>query len=351
MVISIVFSILLSLLSLKFGKSKTVAALFFVFMWLLFGWNSWNGDYDAYEKLYNYPISELDTSKYEWGYSGLMLLFGQLGFSFQDFFIFISFVSMMLLFNFLIRYSFLPAFFSVLFFYSYFPLDYVLLRNFVAFVIVLQGLVFVINDFKHKIIIFVIFVFIASLFHGTSLFYLGFVLCFFHRKVSSFGISILVFLITLLYLYLGNYVMGTFFESSGRNDIYESSLSAFIVNAFLQILNLFIVQYFYNASLWTDGYTERMKRFNMIVMNMNVMLLFVIPLYYSYSIAIRLFWNVSLVNVVFMINTYTCYKEGEKKNTLLLLTLLYVFFFFMYMIAPFIDDTLFSLYKYNLIFD
>ena len=52
MEIDILVTIVLSVVSLIFPKSKLVAGLFFLFMWTLWGWNTWNGDYEAYEKIF-----------------------------------------------------------------------------------------------------------------------------------------------------------------------------------------------------------------------------------------------------------------------------------------------------------
>lgn len=350
MILSILLTAIMSFASLVLKKSKLVSMFFFVLMWLLFGWNYWNGDYDAYEKLYNFPIIELDTNKYEWGYAGLMFLFNKLGFEFQDFFIAISFISLFLLFNFVVRYSIYPALFSVLFFFVYFPLNYVLLRNFVAFTIVLQGLIFIINDHKYKVVIFLLFVFVASFFHGTSLFYLCLIICLYKKRINIVFTSFVVFFITLIYIYFGSYITNVFFESSGRGEIYESSFNVFVVNTFLQIINLLVIKYFYDTSLTLKCKSVMKNSFDTVIMNVNILLLFVIPLYYSYSIAIRLFWNISFVNVIFMTNIYICCNEYKRKIVLLLFIVFYLLFFFMYMIAPFIDDTLFSLYRYNLIF-
>ena len=104
MFLAVIITIFLSMASILLKKSKFLTLLFFAFTWLLFGWNHWNGDYEAYEKLYDFPQIEVILSGHEFGYNALMYLFNYLGFTFQEFFIVISFISLVLLFNFIISF-------------------------------------------------------------------------------------------------------------------------------------------------------------------------------------------------------------------------------------------------------
>ena len=350
MFLAVIITIFLSMASILLKKSKFLTLLFFAFTWLLFGWNHWNGDYEAYEKLYDFPQIEVILSGHEFGYNALMYLFNYLGFTFQEFFIVISFISLVLLFNFIIRYANYPAFFAVVFFLCFFPLDYVLLRNFLAFTIVLQGLILVINRHKYAKVLFVLTVLLAFLFHGTALFYLILVFCFGEKRINPVYVPILVFIALILYITVGNSVMNLIFESSGRVSLYESSIITFIINSFIQIVNFIIMRYFYIKSLKQPPLFEGQNRFNTILININLILLFVMPLYLNYAIAVRLLWNISLVNVILMINTYMQCKSKRDRTNLFIIFILYIAFFFMYMIIPYIDFTLFALYKYNLIF-
>ena len=64
MEIDVIITIVLMALSLIYPKSKYIAILFFLFMWTLWGWNTWNGDYIAYEEVFSFP----DNSNNEFGY-------------------------------------------------------------------------------------------------------------------------------------------------------------------------------------------------------------------------------------------------------------------------------------------
>lgn len=345
-------TIFMSFLSLFYKKSKFVTVLFFVFLFLLFGWNYWNGDYDAYESLYNFPILEVNTDGYEWGYNGLMILANLWGYQFQHFFIAMALFSLALLFNFIIRYSLYPAFFTFCFLFCFFPLDYVLLRNFIAFTIVLQGLIFLIGNHKFKVFIYVFFVFVASLFHGTSLFYLGLLFCLKATKINILFIFFLTFITTIIFIYSGPDIINIVYGSTGgRDEFYDSSFYRFIYNSSIQVLNLFFINYFYKRSLSVISTSEKERRVNLLVMNINIMLLFVVPLYYCYAIAVRLFRNIAIVNVIFMINIVMNTENKNKKFYLSILLILYLLYFYFSFIQPYFHDTIFSLYKYNLLFD
>jgi hypothetical protein len=321
-------------------------------MFLLFGWNYWNGDYDAYENLYKNSFIEFAAGGYEWGYTGVMMLISMYGYDFQQFFIIMAFISLLLFFNFCIRFSQYPALFSCCFFICFFPLDYVLLRNFIAFTIVLQGLIFVINNHKYRIGFFIFFVLIASLFHSTSIFYLCLLYCFKKEHVDIAMIFLLIFIVTLIFSQVGsvilNKIVGT---SNGRIDLYDSSLLRFFYNSFIQIINLFIIKYFYKVSKKDICTSDVHKRFNRIIMNINIILLFLIPLYYIFAIAERLFRNIAIINVIVMINILMQCSSRYRKKILITLLFCYLMYFYFWFIHPYYEDTVHSLYKYNLLFD
>lgn len=143
--IAFFLSCILSVFSFFFKQSKLLLVILFVFMWVLFGWNYSNADLPMYKNLYSIPIEEFVFFKFEGGYSFLMFCCKSLGMSFQQFLIVTSGIVLLLVFRFFYTFSYLPAFLTVCFFWSFFPLEYVIFRNFIAFAIVLQGFICVLK--------------------------------------------------------------------------------------------------------------------------------------------------------------------------------------------------------------
>lgn len=351
MIYAIIISILLILLSILRPSSKMISSFLFIFMFLLFGWNYWNGDYDAYENLYNNALAEFAIGGYERGYASLMSMFNLMGFDFQHFFIAVALLSLLLLFDFIIRFSKYPAIFSCIFFCFFFPLDYVILRNFVAFTIVLQGLIFVINQHKYSLCIFSVFVFIASLFHSTAIFYLVLIPFLNRKKIRLPIFSIVVVVVTIVFVAFGNRIIGSLVTNvNGRDELYASSFLRFVFNSGIQILNLIIISFYYRKTSILF-ISEKEQTFNKVLMNINIVLLFLIPIYFSFAIAERLFRNISIINMVLMTNILYRYHLNKTKILLFLLLIIYLSYFYLSFIYPYLDDTVYSLYRYNLIFN
>ena len=88
MQIDIIITVILFVVALLRPQSKGVAVLIFALMWSLWGWNTWNGDYEAYAEIFinpNFATSEL-------GYTILNKFIGLFTDDYQVFVIIISFM-------------------------------------------------------------------------------------------------------------------------------------------------------------------------------------------------------------------------------------------------------------------
>lgn len=146
-----------------------------IFMWIIFAGNTSNPDYNNFEHIYNkITIGGLESySGVEIGFSIIMKLSGIFGFSYQQFLIILSTVFLILLLKFIFYFSKSPA--LVLLIYIFFPffLDIVQIRNSLAYIIVLNGIIYLYNK---KNISYILIILLASLFHTTALFNLIFLL-------------------------------------------------------------------------------------------------------------------------------------------------------------------------------
>ncbi|OCA69884.1 hypothetical protein BBH99_03595 [Chryseobacterium contaminans] len=167
--------IFLLLLCIIFPKSRIVAGCVFLFMWQLWGWNSWNGDYFQYEYIYN-SIGKfgLDTVNVEIGYKIFNNWIYSLGFDFQDFMILYSFVILGLVMYFTSMSPY-PALFAILYFVI-FIMDYVFMRNYMANVLFFVFLAVLYKNPKYLIIKSLTLLLLALTFHNTGVFYFAFLL-------------------------------------------------------------------------------------------------------------------------------------------------------------------------------
>lgn len=338
--------VLLSVFSFFFKKSKIISTLLFFLMWGLFGWNYWNADYMMYKNMYGIPISELNFFGYEGGYSFLIFCCRSIGFNFHQFYILISAIVLLLIFRFFDAFSYLPAFLTVCFFWFFFPLQFVLFRNFIAFSIMLQGLIPVLKNEKYSNEKYIFFVLLASTIHISSLFYLVFLLGFRKSKIKIKTISLLVVGLLIVLLLSHNYVFSVLSLIHEKKVLfYRTSLSLFLAYSFIQILNLFVINYF--LKLDNRLGEKENTRANRIVLNINILMLFLIPVYYEMAVFVRILLNFSIVNIVFIINKSFIVDNRIFPKILFLAYLFFWFFGFIYFVR---ETTIVPLFFKNLLF-
>ncbi|MEJ5104618.1 EpsG family protein [Chryseobacterium sp. MYb328] len=188
--------VFLLLLCIIFPKSKMVAGGVFLFMWQLWGWNTWNGDYFQYEYIYN-TLGKfgLDALNVEIGYNIFNHWIYSLGFDFQGFMIIYSFVILGLIMYFTNKSPY-PAVFAILYFII-FIMDYVFMRNYMANVLFFVFLALLFKNPKYLIVKSLIVLLLALAFHNTGIFYFAFLLVL-RNKLSIKKLSILVMGIVLV---------------------------------------------------------------------------------------------------------------------------------------------------------
>lgn len=363
MVLSIALSVVLSILSIFFKRSRLVAILFFIFMWLMFGWNYWNGDYDMYETRYDHYISDLflQNDDYEYGYKTLMILGNSLGLTFQQFFIAVSFVIMSLWVRTTFMLSKTPALFAFCFFLFFFPLDYVLLRNFLAFSIVVQGFISIYKNSKFKYIKYIAAVLIASTIHSSSIFYLLLLPAFLYPKILNVKKVALVAIIGLFaFIILDAFFIGIISENSdGRDEVYSSSITTFLIYSLFQIFNTYLIFYFYNTEK-AAGFTQHgtslsakddVRNSSTILLNVNIILLLLIILYYSFNVTIRLSRNIAILNLIYMANILYGRPQVKVKISHGVFLLIYLIWFYQHFIVPVDYYTIIPLFENNLLFN
>lgn len=355
-------ALFLTLCAILKPRSQIVTSAVFLLMWLLFGWNNWNGDYEAYEIIYYESITTLkllldERNFYEIGFICLNAFFRFLKFEFQEFLIFYSLIPLFLLFHFIRNQSSVPAAVSAIFFWFFFPLDYVLMRNFLSFTIFLFAVSYILINLRPSSTKYVTIICVACLFHASSAFYFAYTVILKQKGASNNGRPIAVVLfITLGYVLFklagGDDIVDR--VSQGRREFYDSSLKTVISLGAIQTFFLFTVIY---AHLQLKSYylNEKSLIFSQLIISFNIINLGLIAVYVDYAILVRLFRHACFLNCILLLEVaYVLSKRNISKvsvKVLAIYTILFILllFCYLYFIYPVTDLTLLPLFYANLL--
>lgn len=308
-----------------------------LFCFLLFGWNEWNGDYDMYEEMYNYH-KFFDLGYYEFGYYELSGFFVNNNFTFKQYLIVYSFIVIFLFYRVIYKLSLFPGLVAFFYLIIYFPLDYVLIRNTLAFGIISQGFILLFNNHKYKVLIYIVLVLFAWSIHFSSIIYLMFLFAFTEKKLNVKIISLYVVGSLIIYLFFRTIFIGIFIDANSiKFDVYNNSIIQFLLFSLFQIANFFIVSYLIG---------KRNETQYIYLFNINLLMLFLIIIYYDMTIFIRVFRNISFLNLIILSNV--AFSENNLKKRIIFT--LYMSLFFIGFIYPVSDKSIEPLYYRNFIF-
>lgn len=304
-----------------------------------------NGDYIAYEKMYNNVFWDGIDSAYEIGYKLSMLVGRIVGLDYQTFYAVVVLIPCVLINRFILKFSRRPFLCLVLFSVIYLPLDYVLLRNFISFSLVLLGLEKVFENKKYAIGKFIFCTIIASTFHVSSFFYLIFIIGFLKCNLKISHVILLILISFPCFVFVSQKMVIE--EATSRVEDYSVSFVYFVFLSLIQIINLIVVESFCRYKRLCLGAWDRNDYF---ILNMNILLLFLILPYWSVGIFVRVFRHVSIINVFYFLNILSFpIKNAYKYLMLVFLFVIYMLYFISFYI-PTLDETLLSLFNYNILF-
>lgn len=152
-------------------RSKKVAKTIILFMILIYGLNTYSGDYLAYQGVYN-NISFYGLTHYEFLFSLLMMICSKLGLTFIQFRMVLGVIYSVLCyknFNTYTKYIALALALSMIFPFTYYVS---VLRAGIAAMIMIYGIRFLNPETKKGVVKFIVLIIICSLFHYSSIFFL-----------------------------------------------------------------------------------------------------------------------------------------------------------------------------------
>lgn len=317
-------TIILITLALIFKRSKFICVLIFIFMFTLAGWNTWNGDYDAYERLYYNSI--LMTNEYEPGYILINNVSNMLGIKYQ-FFLQIIYGFVLSIFAYAsIKYSKYPALYSAIYF-MIFILEYVFLRNYLSHAILLVAFIVVIKEVRLYKLWFFVLVMIASTMHSTAIIWLLF---FFAIKQDEKILNLKKSMLFFSTLAIGSYfflipilsVLGGSYSDKIQAYLYEDSLTTVF---FIHPLIVFLVYNYFKIVLNREVVPRNFRKIYCLVANVNIISLVYLSLYIHIPYFARFLRFLFAFDILFMISAFYYIKTKRSEMNMTLTLCLIIF--------------------------
>lgn len=321
----------------------------FLLLLLLFGGNYWNGDRDAYE-LY-YERETLASWGIEFGYGYLNLVSKNIGLEYQVFQVIVSVITIALYLRYFIKSSYAPFASFLLYALVFFPLDYVLMRQSLAFAIALQAFLVFLNGSSNARVRFIILILLAASIHQSVFLFLIF--CFMPLgKVVSLGRFLPIFIIVVfLYIFLRfNAPLPSFVQS--HFDLYSISLKSAFSNVIFHILSVALV--FLSVliekpeALKIYANAGRNKEL-VFILNLNLFSCFWLIFYFEAEIFVRLLRCLVFFNIFFAISSLSLRLKSTFLNAFAVA--MWSLYLVGYFLLPVLDMSVVPLFDKNVIFD
>lgn len=318
----------------------------FLLMWGLYGWNTWNGDRDGYELYYNTRVTLASWGK-EVGYGYLNILANRSGISFGYFQIALSLVTLLFLYRYVLKKTIAPVASLLAYFVCFFALDFVLMRNFLAFAICLQAMLYLCEGGWRGRLAYALLILLATSVHQSSLIYMVFVVMPLGRALP---------LARFMFFYctcIGGYLLMRYFVPlpdavAAHFSYYTTSLKSSVFNSAVHLFSvvfLVLVLVGERRSLLRCVAADERDRELLFIYNMNLLSLLFIPLYFESEIFIRLLRFVLFFNLLHCVNALFVWRKTHFLIIgYLLFLMLYLILFFL---VPVAEYSVIPLFKNN----
>lgn len=318
------------LVGLFFGNKKSLP-IFMVLVGLciiLMGYNYDNPDYENYVIRYDiatYPNTDNMLSLLDISDSSIQAFCKEIGVqTYGQYRLVLSSILFMVFGCFAYKKCNYCNLYLVLYILFYLILDIIQIRNFEAFVVLLPFIPLLSRKGLVPTILYIGGVLLSSTIHFSMVFFSIFALISIDSKRIKFSLLLLA-LVTYSYAFSLLQQTEAFERVSGYA---HSSIIGALFNSVFVVFNYYILnnvfckkceQYSSNAIIF-HGLTPA------FIKSFNIVLLFIIPIFFINASIGRVFRYASLVNLIFMLNTLGCCTNKQKKG-LIALILMYVFFF------------------------
>jgi|GEM_PF-2972016 len=328
---------------------KFIAIPLLLVMICLYGWNSWNGDRDAYVLYYSWE--SIENWGREIGYGYINLWMNKFGFSYQNFQIIIAIITLFLLYRFFSKTAYSLGFSLLIYFIVFFSLDYVLVRSFLAFAIVLQGFLVLCRGDKYCKFKFALIVVFAASIHQSAILFLVFIFLD-SIKIYSFARFLLLCIFFSLVYFVNKFFLSFLlvFDVASHLNQYGYTFRGAVVTALIHlssVLAIWILIGLEKRNLYSLRGVSFRDREIVFIFNLNLFSLFFIPLYFQSEIFVR------LLRYLLFFNIFYCVNSIVLRVKILVFVLVYFFVFsgylIFYFLYPTMDFTVFPLFNNNIL--
>lgn len=319
-IVLILLYLIVVFLGFRFKKSKIIFVLSFFMAWLLIAGNYKNEDYDRYVQRYDWGMDRF----VDIGFSWLCYVFSEFGVTYQGFKTIISFFSLTLIYRTFSKFSRNYTFGSAVFLVFPFIIDITQFRNFVACSVLYAAIPYLFEKSRISTIKYVALIMLAATIHGLTFFYMLFILAKFNIKVKIIFIGVIGLFFTKAALF-SYYTMMYEAETGKFDDVTHSSIFGTLLNIIIIMLNAYLIYYAYkkNKRKRNQGNKDKLQRLDEIWVNVNMLLLFIIPLIIDSSNFSRLLRNIVVLNMLYL---YDSRINKMRKNAIVILYILYFLF-------------------------
>lgn len=291
-------------------KSKVLTFFMLLYMWIVFGFNTYSGDFLNYEYVYNSILNGQLYFEFEPGITILMIISKTAGLSYINFRMLIGLAYVALTYYTASKYTEYTAYAIAL--YMIFPfLVYVsVFRAGIAGILVTLAFKYMIDDNAYTTRKFVFFILLATLFHYSSALYLGVIIFKKYKpNLTLIGlVTSICILFTILYysnilykianIFIDNYRILKYFDIQ-RNAV-DINFKWAIYRFVIVFINIFIL--YLAKKTWLHfggGKTDEKhvaKALN-LAENLNLYMIITLPLLLLSNVFIRWIYGITFINI------------------------------------------------------
>ena len=295
------------------NMTYVIYAILAIVMWIIGGWNTDNGDFSNYEQMYenDFLAMTLSTTP-DYGFFLILELFKSFGFTLIQARIVIFFIFVLTLSYTIFKLCRKPVLALFLYFIVFYFRDVITLRNTVAMVFLLIGIVNLMQEnIKYRKLKYTALVLLASSIHITFLFYLILLLkdVKINVKLYAIGAIILSFLGKPILEMLSSYLVA---DENGQTQakieglLSSGSYVSLVICSITILLSVYMCMQSYKYLQEREG-----SMISFDVYKINVLMISLIILTSVSMSFIRLFYNVLLFDIIIMSNVISFKKKMD----------------------------------------
>ncbi|MFK0087800.1 EpsG family protein [Pseudomonas sp. NPDC090755] len=319
-------------------------------MWMLYGWNFWNGDREGYE-LYYYTRDTIASWGKEIGYGYLNIFASRTGLSYQGFQIIIALVTLLLVWRYVVKRTLFPFVSLLVYLVCFFSLDFVLVRNFLSFAIGLQAMLVLFENKSYSRLKYALLILLAASIHQSSLIFIIFIVMPLSRVVPL-GRFLFLYTSFLCAYVLARYSLPLPASIASHFSYYDTSLKSSLANVAVHALSVVLVSF----AIFSERFSLR-QVFNatgrdkelVFLLNLNLFSLFFIVLYFESEIFVRLLRSIIFFNMLHCVNSL--FLQRRSYFFLGLYILFFAGYLVLFYIAPVAQFSLLPLLRDNLLWN